>query len=58
MEEELRLHADYLVIGGGIAGVSCAELLTYFAPESSVVLVTATTMVKAVAVTMWWRERL
>ena len=43
------MHADYLVIGGGIAGVSCAEMLAYSAPESSVVLVTATTMVKAVA---------
>ena len=47
--EELELHADFLVIGGGIAGVSCAELLTFLAPESSVVLVTATSMVKAVA---------
>ena len=47
--DDYRLHADYLVIGGGIAGVSCVEMLTFFASGSSVVLVTATTMVKAVA---------
>lgn len=42
------LQADYLVLGGGIAGVSCAEMLAFLAPNSSVVLITATTMVKAV----------
>jgi len=46
---ERNLHADFLVIGGGIAGVSCAEVLAFTAPESVTVLVTATTMVKAVS---------
>ena len=46
--EILMLEADYLVLGGGIAGVSCAEFLAFLAPDSSIVLVTATSMVKAV----------
>ena len=41
--------ADYVVLGGGIAGVSCAQTLRLLAPDAaSIVLVTATEVVKAV----------
>ena len=42
------LSTDYLVVGGGIAGVSCAELLLTLDPEASVTLVTDCHLVKAV----------
>ena len=39
---------DYLVVGGGIAGVSCAELLAQLHPEASIALLTSSPCVKAV----------
>ena len=43
------ISADYVVLGGGIAGVSCAQTLRLLAPDAaSIVLVTATEVVKAV----------
>lgn len=38
----------FLVIGGGIAGVSCAETLSFFAPDERVVLITESSLIKSV----------
>lgn len=43
-----RIESTFVIIGGGIAGVSCAEGLTLLAPEESVILITASPLVKAV----------
>ena len=43
-----HLETEFLVVGGGIAGVSCAELLATLAPNASITLVTSGPMVKAV----------
>ena len=42
------LTADYLVLGGGIAGVSTAQTLHLLQSEATIVLVTATEVVKSV----------
>ena len=34
------LETEFLVVGGGIAGVSCAELLSTLAPKASITLIT------------------
>nr|XP_054932854.1 pyridine nucleotide-disulfide oxidoreductase domain-containing protein 1-like isoform X2 [Dermacentor andersoni] len=43
----LHLKSTFVVIGGGIAGVSCAEQLAVHSPEASVLLITASPIVKA-----------
>ncbi|XP_065287601.1 pyridine nucleotide-disulfide oxidoreductase domain-containing protein 1 isoform X1 [Dermacentor albipictus] len=43
----LHLKSTFVVIGGGIAGVSCAEQLAVHSPEESVLLITASPIVKA-----------
>jgi len=45
----VELKCDYLVIGGGIAGVSCTEMLYTLDPQANVTLVTATSIVKSVS---------
>ena len=41
-------EATFVIVGGGIAGVSCAELLPELAPEENVILITASPTIKAV----------
>ena len=41
-------EATFVVIGGGIAGVSCVEQLIHLCPNESVILITATSMIKSV----------
>ncbi|XP_071515669.1 pyridine nucleotide-disulfide oxidoreductase domain-containing protein 1 [Panulirus ornatus] len=38
----------YIVIGGGIAGVTCAEHLYILQPEAEILVITATSLIKAV----------
>ena len=38
----------FVVIGGGIAGVSCAEALVSYMPECRVILISASPLIKAV----------
>lgn len=40
--------ATFLIIGGGIAGVSCAETLAYLCPNKSIILLTQSPLIKAV----------
>ena len=42
------MKVTFAIIGGGIAGVSCAEQLAYLAPEESILLISATSIVKKV----------
>jgi len=37
----------FVIIGGGISGVSCAEHLSLLCPKETIVLITATDVVKA-----------
>lgn len=41
------LSVDFVVVGGGIAGVSCAEALAVLSPDASVLLVSASPLIKA-----------
>ncbi|XP_063233983.1 pyridine nucleotide-disulfide oxidoreductase domain-containing protein 1 [Bacillus rossius redtenbacheri] len=41
-------HATFVVIGGGIAGVSCAEMLPFHSSDEKVILITASSLIKAV----------
>ena len=41
-------HAKYVIVGGGIAGVSCAEMLSTLCPNERVLVISASPMVKAV----------
>ena len=43
-----KMESTFVIVGGGIAGVSCAEGLSLLAPEESIILITASPLVKAV----------
>ena len=43
-----NISAKYIIIGGGIAGVSCAEMLSTICPNEHILLISASPMVKAV----------
>lgn len=38
----------YVVVGGGIAGVTCAETLSSLCPEDEILLITASPLIKAI----------
>lgn len=40
--------ATFVIVGGGIAGVSCAEMLGHLCPSEKVIILTASSVVKAV----------
>ena len=40
--------AKYIIVGGGIAGVSCVEMLSTLCPNDRVLLISASPTVKAV----------
>ncbi|XP_063973198.1 pyridine nucleotide-disulfide oxidoreductase domain-containing protein 1 [Diachasmimorpha longicaudata] len=42
------MEATFVIIGGGISGVSCAKSLAFLAPEESVLLITANSLIKLV----------
>ncbi|XP_028028589.1 pyridine nucleotide-disulfide oxidoreductase domain-containing protein 1 [Bombyx mandarina] len=44
-----EINTTYLIVGGGIAGVTCVETLAILHPEKTLVLVTASTLVKNVS---------
>lgn len=43
-----EMDCAFAVVGGGIAGVSCAEGLSFLEPEKRIILITASPLVKAV----------
>ena len=42
------MEATFLIIGGGIAGVSCAEQLAFHCPEEKITMISASSVVKSV----------
>ena len=40
--------ATFVIVGGGIAGVSCAEMLSVLCPNENILLISASPMIKAV----------
>ena len=44
----MDVEATFVIIGGGIAGVCCAEQITFLCPEESVILISASSVVKSV----------
>ncbi|KAJ8680906.1 hypothetical protein QAD02_016693 [Eretmocerus hayati] len=42
------MEATFVIVGGGISGVSCAESIAFLAPEQSIILITASPLIKAV----------
>lgn len=45
---EKEKSATFVVIGGGIAGVSCSQSLSFLCPSETIILITASPMVKTV----------
>ncbi|XP_076381739.1 pyridine nucleotide-disulfide oxidoreductase domain 1 [Megalopta genalis] len=48
MMGEREINCTFLIIGGGIAGVSCAEGIGFLSPKEDTVLITASPLIKAV----------
>lgn len=42
------MEATFVVVGGGIAGVSCAETLAFLEPEKTIVLISESSLIKTV----------
>ncbi|XP_066260629.1 pyridine nucleotide-disulfide oxidoreductase domain-containing protein 1 [Euwallacea similis] len=42
------MNAVFVIVGGGIAGVSCAETLAYLQPDKSIILLSESTLIKTV----------
>lgn len=42
------LEATFVVVGGGIAGITCAENLAYLKPELNIILLTKSKLIKSV----------
>jgi pyridine nucleotide-disulfide oxidoreductase domain-containing protein 1 len=44
-----RLECSYLVVGGGIAGVSCAETIKFLAPDKKIIILSESSLIKSVS---------
>lgn len=42
------LHCTFLIVGGGIAGVSCAETIKFLAPNESTIVLSESSLIKSV----------
>lgn len=42
------MNATFVIIGGGIAGVSCAETLAFYQPDKRIILVSESSLIKTV----------
>jgi len=49
MDRRVEDEATFVVVGGGIAGVSCAEILSVLCPSEKIILLTSSPVIKAVA---------
>jgi NAD(P)H-nitrite reductase large subunit len=43
-----NLECTFLIIGGGIAGVSCAESINFLAPDERIIIITESPLIKSV----------
>lgn len=48
MSSSKEMSAKFVVVGGGIAGISCIETLSFHCPTESIVLLTESPLIKAV----------
>lgn len=48
MSSSSAINTKFVVVGGGIAGISCIETLSFYCPNESVVLLTESPLIKAV----------
>lgn len=46
--ETFKVKTTFLIVGGGIAGVSCAENVSFMCPEEKTMLITESYLIKAV----------
>ncbi|CAL7943250.1 unnamed protein product [Xylocopa violacea] len=46
--DKKEINCTFVIVGGGIAGVSCIESIAFLAPEEKIVLITASPLIKAV----------
>ncbi|KAG8034532.1 hypothetical protein G9C98_007608 [Cotesia typhae] len=42
------MEAPFVVVGGGIAGVSCAESISFLAPDEKIILISASPLIKTI----------
>ncbi|KAK4880389.1 hypothetical protein RN001_008535 [Aquatica leii] len=42
------MNATFVIVGGGIAGVSCAETLAFFEPDEKIILISESSLIKTV----------
>ena len=49
LSEMAEDRGTFVIVGGGIAGVSCAEMLCVLAPNERILLITSSPVIKAVA---------
>ncbi|KAK6170256.1 hypothetical protein SNE40_018691 [Patella caerulea] len=54
----MNLKADFAIIGGGIGGVTCAETLSHLNPDTNIVLITASSLIKTVTNLVQVSERI
>ncbi|XP_033343232.1 pyridine nucleotide-disulfide oxidoreductase domain-containing protein 1-like isoform X1 [Bombus vosnesenskii] len=47
MDKE-EVNCTFAIVGGGIAGVSCAKSIAFLVPEEKIILITASPLIKAV----------
>lgn len=47
MSADDQIHAPFVVVGGGIAGISCVEVLSFYHPTVNVILLTESPIIKA-----------
>jgi hypothetical protein len=43
------IASTFIVVGGGISGVSCVERLSYLCPDESILLLSTSSVVKTIA---------
>ena len=46
MDRRVEDEATFVVVGGGIAGVSCAEMLSVLCPSEKIILLTSSPVIK------------
>ncbi|XP_033227232.1 pyridine nucleotide-disulfide oxidoreductase domain-containing protein 1 [Belonocnema kinseyi] len=42
------MEGTFVIVGGGISGVTCAESISFLAPEEKVILITASSLIKTI----------